>query len=501
MFTNVFGAAPGIVAERFAFSSSIGFSTIVAWLIYRFFFSDQKENKVAIQLPSQLKFIGILVVLVFSVYVVKRNSDWKSTSTLYLADVKKAPNSAKLNSLMGTEISNLVLLSLRSNENKLPPSVFKQKADSAIMYFEKAIAVYPNYAAVHNNVGTIQMMAKENYFKARYHFKRAVEIDSAYTQALFNLGFEYQFDHEVFESLMNSFKALSADSNTATSPKVLSQSEVWNLGLALHKSQKAALGQLQLVLRSKSKEELENKLINLEPNLKMAVETNFASAPFVPLADSFAFNASHKIQDIILNSAGGDPETVIKSSFIKHVGTQLARHFFLFQVPKDYTSWFAYFELKEQVAKDSMILCYNQTLHFDPAFMQAYNQLNNFYIQKQMNDSVIALNMRMMKFPQYRSEQLEVYIANAYVLKGDTKSAIEHYENSSDININLLSRLALIQQQMVRVGNNYAAMLFANWYGQKQKEIKSIYQILSAKYLELGDVQKGTEFQTRASSM
>jgi hypothetical protein len=107
----------------------------------------------------------------------------------------------------------------------------------------------------------------------------------------------------------------------------------------------------------------------------------------------------------------------------------------------------------------------------------------------------------MMKFPQYRSEQLEVYIANAYVLKGDTKSAIEHYENSSDININLLSRLALIQQQMVRVGNNYAAMLFANWYGQKQKEIKSIYQILSAKYLELGDVQKGTEFQTRASSM
>lgn len=501
MFINVFGAAPGVVAERFAFSSSIGFSLIMAWVIFQLFFKTQDEKELRVQLPNQVKYIGITLLVLCGLYILNRNADWKSTGSLYLADVQRAPQSAKLNSLMGTEVSNAVLLSLRSNENKLPPSVLQQKADSAIMYFNQAINVYPDYAAVHNNVGTIHMMAKENYSKARYHFKRAVEIDSAYTQALFNLGFQYQFDQEVYESMLNSFMVISADSHAVQSNKTLSSDEIWVFGLALHKAQKTAIGHFKTALRSKSKEELAAKLANFEANLKLSVSSVFSSLSFVPSADSFGVLTSKSVQDILLNGAGGDPETVIKSAFIKHVGSQLAKHISQFKVPVESTSWLNYFERKHQVAKDSMIACYNQTLHFKPSFTQAYNQLNGFFTQKQMSDSVIALNTRMLNVSTYQPEQLEVYIANAFVLKGDTKSAIQHYEKASDLNLKLLNRIATIQQQMVKAGNQNAAMLLANWFGQKRKELKAIYQILSAKYLELGDVQKGTDYQSQASNL
>jgi tetratricopeptide (TPR) repeat protein len=61
------------------------------------------------------------------------------------------------------------------------------KAETAIVYFSKAVQINPGYAGAHYNLGKIFLNQKDTE-KAISHFKKALQFDPDMTQALYHLS-------------------------------------------------------------------------------------------------------------------------------------------------------------------------------------------------------------------------------------------------------------------------------------------------------------------------
>jgi len=99
--SNIGVIITGIVAERLAFGTSLGFCMLLALLLVKVF-------KLPLSGPLTLKglkpvFIGVVVLVVgaYTVRTVLRNTDWRDKETLYTHDAKISPNSAKTQQLIG----------------------------------------------------------------------------------------------------------------------------------------------------------------------------------------------------------------------------------------------------------------------------------------------------------------------------------------------------------------------------------------------------------------
>lgn len=99
--SNIGVIITGIVAERLAFGTSLGFCMLLALLIIKGFKLPQ-AGPLAIK-GLKPAFLGLVVLLVgaYSVRTVWRNTDWRDKETLYSHDAKISPNSAKTQQLMG----------------------------------------------------------------------------------------------------------------------------------------------------------------------------------------------------------------------------------------------------------------------------------------------------------------------------------------------------------------------------------------------------------------
>lgn len=91
MFSNLVIQVAGVVADRFIFAASIGFSIIIAWVILKLtrvsFSASLKQatdNKIFLVLVTAL-------VLVLSAKSIHRNTEWKNSLTLAAADANRNP--------------------------------------------------------------------------------------------------------------------------------------------------------------------------------------------------------------------------------------------------------------------------------------------------------------------------------------------------------------------------------------------------------------------------
>jgi tetratricopeptide (TPR) repeat protein len=177
---------PGIVAERFMFLPSLGFSLLITYLLFYVFKIQLKYKPSGNKVLSLYMVVGI-VALIYSVRTVARNPDWKSHMSIYEHDGKIATRSAKLQSLL----ASAYIQHIQETPN--------MPADEKAKYYqlgEKAylnsIDVYPEYATSLNNLGMIQFNYYKNYDKAMDYFTKAIKYDITYTEALFNIGATYQ---------------------------------------------------------------------------------------------------------------------------------------------------------------------------------------------------------------------------------------------------------------------------------------------------------------------
>jgi len=208
MFSNLVKPAVGIIAERFAYIPSLGFSIVLGWLLLKIF-------KINISTPSSEKFpklnyafLGIIVVLVLasSAKVFSRNQDWKDLVTILERDVEIAPKSVKLNMLLADEL--FFQVTKKKPGAKQKDSLLK----SAAFHYNQAVSMYPDHIPAHNNLGALYNMLGE-YKKSQEEFLKASKDPKPRAKTFLNLGLSYYVNKNNEKAIESLQRSIEIDGN------------------------------------------------------------------------------------------------------------------------------------------------------------------------------------------------------------------------------------------------------------------------------------------------
>jgi len=216
--SNIFFLIGTNYGERLMFAPSLGFCVILAFML-QYFLNKKTEAGSASSSFQQNKFnvaLTVIICLIYSVQTFSRNREWFDNLSLTTADIVRAPESARVHFYYGNNITQEDFLNgikteseikeyklkgiaelIKATEiypayasayHKIAETYSKEgKDDAAEPYYQKAIQ-YDSLSPIYqNNFGNMLFKIKR-YEEAQHHFARAVQLDSNYVHALFNLG-------------------------------------------------------------------------------------------------------------------------------------------------------------------------------------------------------------------------------------------------------------------------------------------------------------------------
>jgi hypothetical protein len=179
MYLNFILPAPGIVADRFVFFSSTGFAIILTYIIFLVPKKITSLGKQKITLPA----IIFLIIICFELPIILiRNKEWKDILTLVSNDVKKHPNSMKLNVLYANELISEV------KKGNLSPAQSLQNITLAKSHLLKAYHIDSTYYNTCNSLGFIELTFDKNPEKAIFWFKKSYKNYPSKFETTLNLA-------------------------------------------------------------------------------------------------------------------------------------------------------------------------------------------------------------------------------------------------------------------------------------------------------------------------
>ena len=161
-----------IMSERFLFMPSLGLSIVLGYLTFKGF----QHSK----LKSIMPWLFGIVVLLWSIKTITRNTDWKNNYILFSKDIRISKNSAKLNNALGGEI---ITQALKADDAEFRNEEIRR----AITYLEKATELHPTYRNAFLLLGNAKYHLSE-YGTAIAYYRRALSLDANYSDALNNLA-------------------------------------------------------------------------------------------------------------------------------------------------------------------------------------------------------------------------------------------------------------------------------------------------------------------------
>ncbi len=208
-FSNLLKPAVGIVAERFAYSASLGFCFVAANLLLSAFKIPFTNKNVKTSLYGSFIATVIVILLVCSFITISRNNKWKDELTLLRNDVKYFENSSNLHSLIGSTINEqLQNLSdgIKKNEMIREAALHYRKASSLM---GEGIEKYPmDYINLHT-IGTMNVNLLNDINLAQQMFQKVLAIKPDFEAAQFNLAFCYEKRNLPDSAILNYEKMVS----------------------------------------------------------------------------------------------------------------------------------------------------------------------------------------------------------------------------------------------------------------------------------------------------
>jgi len=135
--------------ERFVFVASIGFSLISAYFFKEYLYKWLKSEKVVIS-------IFILIMILYAVKTISRNTAWKNDFTLFTTDVKVSVNGAKSNCSAG---GKLIEEATKKGNEHLRNDYLKL----AIKYLNHSLKIHPTYGDALLLLGNAYYEYNKNY--------------------------------------------------------------------------------------------------------------------------------------------------------------------------------------------------------------------------------------------------------------------------------------------------------------------------------------------------
>jgi tetratricopeptide (TPR) repeat protein len=304
VFSNLTLPIPGMLGDRFLLIPSIGFSVVLAWIIFKIFKQDIYQGSVNWKLiPKSLTGMLLVILLIYSSVTLARNAQWKDRLTLFKHDISVVDSSAQAHNLLG------VHLLIASATEKIPEEQIKMR-EEAIIHFQKAIEIYPPFLNATYDLGrTYELLGKPEL--AINAYKRTTEIDTNFVAPFFNMALYYHNKEDLDTAIPLYEKYLS---------KYPSQKEVYaNLSYAYFKKG-------NFVKSIETNQRLLKQQPNAyEPNINIAktyLQIGNKDSAFVYFEKSFMLNAGDVNLVNSLHSISSEKGWKDKEAFYRN---QLAR--------------------------------------------------------------------------------------------------------------------------------------------------------------------------------
>ena len=208
-FANIIKPPPGIVAERFLLSASLGYVMIVCVLIFIFFRLDiHQKTTYLLKTVKYPLMLFLLILIPFTLRTIIRNKDWKDYKTLYSHDIVYLEKSAKANavyaSILYTELSTI-----------RNPQRIRSVAAESEKYYKQTLKIYPGYINAWNNLGIIYFSYQRRPAEAIDCWRKAVYYDSTYATPLVNIAMAYEQMNRADSAEIYYLKAIKTKKNYA----------------------------------------------------------------------------------------------------------------------------------------------------------------------------------------------------------------------------------------------------------------------------------------------
>jgi len=183
LFSNIPFTIGTLMAERFAYVPSIGFSLLLAWGLSTCLPQDQSSSTIMTHPKTHVITLCMLILSTWSIVkITDRSKDWKDNFTLFQADIKVSFMSAKLQNALGGELTVQSQMPKYKGSNK-EESMLNQ----ALAHLDEAIKLHPTYALAYMLKGNaLHYLGKHQMAIELY--QQAIKLNPNFSEAENNLN-------------------------------------------------------------------------------------------------------------------------------------------------------------------------------------------------------------------------------------------------------------------------------------------------------------------------
>lgn len=217
LFANPLLAAPGGMAERFAYASSLGFCIMVCSLLYSLFKIQIPYYSFTTVAGKRVVGIVVIVCIIFGAKTIARNPDWKDRGTLYAHDIQHLKLSAKANMLYGEYLLERVTEYKDKASGSRDRNTQRYFMDSAVYYHNKAkehlleaLRVSPDYGTAVNNMAVVYFQ-EDSFSKAKEYLLKADQLTPNNADVIYNIGIVYNMEKKTDSAISNFQRAITAN--------------------------------------------------------------------------------------------------------------------------------------------------------------------------------------------------------------------------------------------------------------------------------------------------
>ncbi len=185
IYSNLFFPVPGIVAERSVFLASLGFMMILVLMIFRL--GKTEPNSLTIEFDARFRIIvmAVAILIPYGLLTINRNAKWRDSGSVFANDIPKLEKSAKAN----YQYAGYLLTNLYKDEDFTRYGLSTESSREAIKkHLRLSLKVYPLSCNTLNDMGTVFLNIEKSYDSALYYFQKAVAVDPLYIPAWANMG-------------------------------------------------------------------------------------------------------------------------------------------------------------------------------------------------------------------------------------------------------------------------------------------------------------------------
>lgn len=169
--------------ERFVFMPSLGYCIILAMLLVMAgnYVAEKKWSWKKLVDPKVTLAVLAVILLGYSVKTITRNADWERDFTIFKADSRNSPNSAKVHNAYGGEL-------LAEADRVNDPEKKKEYWTEAVRVQKRAIEIYPGYANAWLILGNAVYKLDDDVDGALNCYRKTLEFNPGYYEGNFNMG-------------------------------------------------------------------------------------------------------------------------------------------------------------------------------------------------------------------------------------------------------------------------------------------------------------------------